>query len=62
MQTTVDYRRQKYKDTKKPETELVWAGWEPLEFTNLFPTWKDRVDVRDLNEEVGLPFDTQGSL
>lgn len=53
MQTAVDYRRLRYGlGSRAPKAELVWAGWEPLEFTNLFPIWVDQPDARRLNEEV----------
>jgi len=29
--------------------ELVWAGHEPLEFTNLFPSWTHHIDIQTLN-------------
>lgn len=32
---------------------LVHAGLEPLEFTNLFPQWEVREDVRKINEAEG---------
>ena len=31
---------------------LIWAGLEPLQFTNLFPEWTYRDDVAELNIEV----------
>jgi supervillin len=35
---------------------LVWAGLEPLQFTNLFPIWTDRDDIAELNIRVGISF------
>ncbi|KYN01110.1 Supervillin [Cyphomyrmex costatus] len=32
---------------------LIWAGLEPLQFTNLFPEWTYRDDVAELNIEDG---------
>ncbi|XP_076247383.1 supervillin isoform X2 [Calliopsis andreniformis] len=32
---------------------LVWAGLEPLQFINLFPTWTYRDDIAELNIEDG---------
>ena len=32
--------------------ELVWAGHEPLEFTNLFPSWTHHIDIQTLNYKV----------
>lgn len=31
---------------------LIWAGLEPLQFTNVFPEWTYRDDVAELNIEV----------
>lgn len=31
---------------------VVWAGLEPLEFTNLFPDWVNRDDVAEINIQV----------
>ncbi len=55
MQTAVDYRRLLYgtlRRDKQPAAELVWAGAEPLEFTNLFPAWKHDDKVELLNMKV----------
>lgn len=35
------------------EPQLVIAGMEPLEFTNLFPVWTPRPDVTAIQEKVG---------
>jgi len=35
--------------------KLVWAGHEPLEFTNLFPSWTKKEDIRQLNQKVSDP-------
>jgi hypothetical protein len=51
MQTTVEYRAEKY-GAKRPPMKLVWAGHEPLEFTNLFPSWTKKEDIRQLNQKV----------
>ena len=56
MQTAVDFRRARYgrgRSSDRPAMELVWAGCEPLEFTNLFPAWTERPEVEKLNREVG---------
>lgn len=55
MQTAVDYwnYRNGVKEQQIP-AYLVWAGYEPKEFTNLFPTWINRGDVRELNAKVSL--------
>jgi len=50
MQTTVEYRAEKY-GAKRPPMKLVWAGHEPLEFTNLFPSWTKKEDIRQLNQK-----------
>ncbi len=52
MKTAVDYREASYKDSPLPKAELVWAGWEPNEFTNLFPAWTHRQDVQERNADV----------
>ncbi|KAK9738387.1 Villin headpiece domain [Popillia japonica] len=52
MQTAIDYWNEK-------QTHLsvaiysVWAGLEPLSFTNLFSTWCDRDDIAVLNMKTG---------
>ena len=51
MQTTVDFRNAKYPG-KRPPMKLIWAGHEPVEFTNLFPSWTKKEDVRQLNQQV----------
>lgn len=55
MQTAIDYWNNKNgtKDEEIP-AYLVWAGFEPKEFTNLFPTWINRNDVKELNAKVGV--------
>ena len=35
-----------------PPSELVWAGAEPKEFTNLFPVWRHDAAVEALNKKV----------
>lgn len=50
MQTTLDYRA--LLEGKNVPAYLVWAGLEPLEFTNLFLTWKDRDDIAEINIKV----------
>ena len=32
----------------------VWAGLEPLDFTNLFPEWTDRDDIAEINIKVSI--------
>lgn len=56
MQTAIDYwtSRRETTDDEKIPAYLVWAGFEPKEFTNLFPTWVAREDVCELNAKVGV--------
>lgn len=53
MQTALDYWRRKYSG-KSVQAYLVWAGLEPIQFTNLFPDWNDRDDVAEMNILVSL--------
>eukprot|EP00094_Tigriopus_californicus_P009199 TCALIF_08869-PA protein Name:"Similar to SVIL Supervillin (Bos taurus)" AED:0.01 eAED:0.01 QI:0/0.8/0.66/0.83/1/1/6/288/1304 len=63
MQTAVEYRRLRYGlGSRAPKAELVWAGWEPLEFTNLFPIWIDQPDATRLNEEFVKHADLEMTL
>lgn len=50
MQTALDYAKSARKG--KVSALLVWAGLEPLDFTNLFPMWTDRDDIAELNIRV----------
>ena len=53
MQTVKEFQRAKYsKAGQRPPMELVWAGHEPIEFTNLFPTWTHKDEVHYLNQKV----------
>ncbi len=56
MRTADDYRRLVYPGGSRggfrPEAELVWAGCEPREFTNLFPVWEERPEVAIGNRKV----------
>jgi supervillin len=56
MQTILDYWQSQREDDDSPVSYLVWAGLEPLQFTNLFPMWTDRDDIAELNIRVGIPF------
>lgn len=52
MRTIKEFQRAKFsKMAQRPSMELVWAGHEPVEFTNLFHTWKLDEDVKNLNEK-----------
>ncbi|KAL1451981.1 hypothetical protein WDU94_006302 [Cyamophila willieti] len=63
METALSYWNLKYsQDNKQTEDEreekevaayLVWAGLEPLAFTNLFQVWQDRDDVAEINIRDG---------
>lgn len=56
MQTAIDYYRSKNSccaNTTIP-AYLVWAGLEPLEFSNLFLTWTDRDDIAEFNIKAGV--------
>lgn len=51
----------RYWEKLHPESEdcpvyLVWAGLEPLNFTNLFPTWTYRDEIAELNIRVSHLF------
>lgn len=56
MQTALDYWKRKYgeNDDDDPKVYLVWAGLEPLRFTNCFPEWIDRDDIAEINMKVSL--------
>ncbi|XP_057338626.1 supervillin isoform X6 [Microplitis mediator] len=55
MTVAIDYwkKMQTHSSIKKCCVYLVWAGLEPLEFINLFPTWTDRDDIAELNIKDG---------
>ncbi|KAJ8974222.1 hypothetical protein NQ317_012117 [Molorchus minor] len=42
MQTAVNYWNRTHEEGEPVVAYLVWAGLEPLQFKNLFPTWHDR--------------------
>lgn len=54
MQTALDYWKRKYgeNDDDDPKVYLVWAGLEPLRFTDCFPEWIDRDDIAEINMKV----------
>ena len=53
MRTIKEFQRSKFsKVSPKPSMELIWAGHEPQEFTNLFPFWTHHEDVEILNAKV----------
>ncbi|PNF29599.1 hypothetical protein B7P43_G01630 [Cryptotermes secundus] len=53
MQTALDYWHSQRETKESPAAYLVWAGLEPLQFTNLFPIWTDRDDIAELNIRDG---------
>ena len=57
MRTIKEFQRSKFsKISPRPNMELVWAGHEPQEFTNLFPFWTHHEDIENLNAEVRIHF------
>ncbi|XP_023313195.1 supervillin-like isoform X3 [Anoplophora glabripennis] len=53
MQTAVNYWKSTHEEDEPVVAYLVWAGLEPLQFTNLFPMWEDKEDVAELNKKEG---------
>ncbi|CAD6226854.1 GSCOCG00005946001-RA-CDS [Cotesia congregata] len=53
MTVAIEYWNKTHSNLKKKCVYLIWAGLEPLEFINLFPTWTDRDDIAELNMEDG---------
>ncbi|XP_054285862.1 supervillin isoform X2 [Macrosteles quadrilineatus] len=51
MATTLEYHKLRHSGANlaTPPPRLVWAGLEPLEFTNLFPTWECHDVVTEIN-------------
>lgn len=56
MNVAIQYWKKQHTDAKKCAVYLVWAGLEPLEFINLFPTWTYRDEIAELNIQVCLFF------
>ena len=53
MRTIKEFQRAKFsKMSPRPSMQLVWAGHEPEEFTNLFPCWTPSDEVTILNAKV----------
>ena len=54
MRTIKEFQRSKFsrQSGPRPAMELVWAGHEPEEFTNLFPFWTHHEDAEHLNAKV----------
>ncbi|KAF7991845.1 hypothetical protein HCN44_010646 [Aphidius gifuensis] len=53
MNVAIQYWKKQHSDAKKCAVYLVWAGLEPLEFINLFPTWTYRDEIAELNIQDG---------
>nr|XP_012149417.1 PREDICTED: supervillin isoform X3 [Megachile rotundata] len=53
MTMAMQYWQKIHPETNKYPIYLVWAGLEPLQFINLFPTWSYRDDIAELNIEDG---------
>ncbi|XP_017767516.1 PREDICTED: supervillin isoform X2 [Eufriesea mexicana] len=53
MTMAMQYWQKIHPETNKYPIYLVWAGLEPLQFINLFPTWTYRDDIAELNIEDG---------
>ncbi|XP_043960240.1 supervillin a isoform X3 [Gambusia affinis] len=49
METVLQYCRGK-NEKKPPKGYLIYAGLEPLTFTNMFPCWEHREDVSEITE------------
>lgn len=56
MTMAMQYWQKIHPEINKYPIYLVWAGLEPLQFINLFPTWIYRDDIAELNIEVFLNF------
>lgn len=56
MTMAMQYWQKIHPEINKYPIYLVWAGLEPLQFINLFPTWIYRDDIAELNIEVFLAF------
>ena len=53
MRTIKEFQRAKFsKMSPRPSMQLVWAGHEPEEFTNLFTSWTPCDEVTILNAKV----------
>ncbi|XP_071484641.1 uncharacterized protein [Diadema antillarum] len=52
METIMAYCKEK-RPKNPPKAYLVYAGLEPLTFTNLFPAWEVQEEVTKINKESG---------
>ncbi|KAI4497986.1 hypothetical protein M0802_006810 [Mischocyttarus mexicanus] len=53
MTMAIQYWKNIHPNVVKFPIYLVWAGLEPLQFINLFPTWTYRDDIAELNMQEG---------
>ncbi|KAK2589098.1 hypothetical protein KPH14_001925 [Odynerus spinipes] len=53
MTMAIQYCESTHANVTKYPIYLVWAGLEPLQFINLFPTWTYRDDIAELNMQEG---------
>ncbi|XP_053980331.1 supervillin-like [Hylaeus volcanicus] len=53
MMSAMQYWQNIRPETTKFPIYLVWAGLEPLQFINLFPTWRYQDDIAELNIKDG---------
>nr|XP_050855846.1 supervillin isoform X1 [Vespula vulgaris] len=53
MTMAIQYWESIHPNITKFPIYLVWAGLEPLQFINLFPTWTYRDDIAELNMQEG---------
>ncbi|KAK0182715.1 hypothetical protein PV327_000824 [Microctonus hyperodae] len=53
MTVALQYWKKLHPKAKKCSVYLIWAGLEPREFINLFPTWSDHDEVAELNIQDG---------
>ncbi|XP_043497626.1 supervillin-like isoform X2 [Polistes fuscatus] len=53
MTMAIQYWESIHPNVTKFPIYLVWAGLEPLQFINLFPTWTYRDDIAELNMQEG---------
>ncbi|XP_034940979.1 supervillin-like isoform X2 [Chelonus insularis] len=53
MTVAIEYWKKLHPNSKKCSVYLVWAGLEPLEFIDLFPSWTDRDEIAEVNIKDG---------
>jgi len=52
MKTTINYCKAKNPERPAP-SYIVFAGMEPLQFTNIFPFWEEQPEVKEIQEQEG---------